>query len=79
MIIIKPIPGQETRNAEVMEDYQSGMRLINVDDITLQISELLADNASKLCQMRDNTKKIAKPKAAETVCKWVLEKIVCEK
>ena len=79
MIIVKPIPGQETRNAEVIEKYNIGIRLINLDDITGQISSFLADDQKKLKQMKENTTRIAKPDAAEKISKWVIEDLLAKK
>ncbi|MCP4649998.1 MAG: glycosyltransferase [PVC group bacterium] len=76
MIIIRPIPGQETRNAEIIEKYNIGTRLINIDDIIGQISSFLSDDQKKLKQMKENTTKIAKPDAAENVSKWVIEDLL---
>jgi UDP-N-acetylglucosamine:LPS N-acetylglucosamine transferase len=79
MIIIKPIPGQETRNAEVIEQYNSGLRLINVGLITEKIRFLLDDNQRHLNEMRENARKLARPDAAERMCQWIIGNAVPRK
>ncbi|MFH1459177.1 MAG: glycosyltransferase [Candidatus Omnitrophota bacterium] len=71
MLIIKPIPGQETRNAQVMEKYNTGIRLNNVKMIGKEVGLLLENNQKLLIEMKANTKKIAKPNASDRICQWV--------
>jgi len=75
MIIIKPIPGQETRNAEVLEQHNSGLRLTDVALITEKIAFLLKDNQRGLNEMRNNARNLARPQAADRMCQWIIKNV----
>ncbi|MBU1042946.1 MAG: UDP-N-acetylglucosamine 2-epimerase [Candidatus Omnitrophica bacterium] len=74
MLIIKPIPGQETRNAEIIEKYNIGRRLFDVNKVAALVEEILADDHKILNQMKENAKKLARPNAAEEICQWTAKK-----
>ncbi|MFH1062637.1 MAG: glycosyltransferase [Candidatus Omnitrophota bacterium] len=76
MLIIKPIPGQETRNAEIIEKYNIGKRLADVNSVAAYIEDLLKDDQKKLNQMKENAKKLARPNAAEEICKWIAQEFL---
>jgi processive 1,2-diacylglycerol beta-glucosyltransferase len=79
MLIIKPIPGQETRNAEILENNNIGRRLIDINKVTDYVEDLLKDNQKKLNQMKENAKKLARPNAAEEICKWIAQEFLVSK
>jgi len=72
MIIIKPIPGQETRNAEVLEYYGAGVRALTVEQAGRAVRELLADSGKKLVEMRRKAGQIARPSSAQEFAQWIL-------
>jgi len=76
MIIIKPIPGQETRNAEIIEEYRIGMRLHKVENISEQVKMLLLDEGKLLKEMQSNANQLAKPRAAEGICQWIIKELL---
>ncbi|MFH2138572.1 MAG: glycosyltransferase [Candidatus Omnitrophota bacterium] len=76
MIIIKPIPGQEMRNAEIIEENNIGVRLIDLEEITEKITLFLKDDKKILNEMRKNTKVIAKPDAANRISQWVIKDLL---
>jgi len=73
MIIIKPIPGQEMKNAEIIEKYNIGLRLADLDELQSKIDILLENDADALQQMHENALKLAKPHAAESICNLVMK------
>ncbi len=75
MIIIRSIPGQEMRNAEIIEDANIGIRLSDVSQVTQEVEKMLEGDGRVLKQMRDNALKLAKPKAAEGIYQWVKENL----
>ena len=79
MIITKPIPGQETRNAEVIEQYHIGMRLLKVNLITEKIGFLLKDDQRRLNEMRKNARNLARPDAADRMCQWIIKNVSAKK
>jgi len=72
MLIVQPIPGQETENAEVLEQYNAGIKLDNLSQLPQKIEEFFANNQQKLTQMCVNTYKLAKPDAADKICERVI-------
>ena len=72
MIIINPIPGQEEENAEFLENNGVGIWLKKNDNIKDKLVDILSDS-NKLCEMKDNTKKLAKPHSTENICKKIFE------
>lgn len=75
MLIIRPIPGQEMRNAQIIENSNIGIRLNDVDEVTEQVEKMLEGDGKVLKQMRENALKLAKPKAAQGIYQWVKEKL----
>ena len=74
MLIIKPIPGQETRNAEIIEQNNVGRRIYDVAMIADYVAELLKDDQKLLKQMKENARKLAHPNAASEICRWIVQK-----
>lgn len=67
IIIINPIPGQETENAEFIENSGCGIWIKKNDNISEVLNRILKDN-NKLALMKDNTKLIAKPNSTRDIC-----------
>ncbi|MBI4846447.1 MAG: glycosyltransferase [Candidatus Omnitrophica bacterium] len=76
MIIMKPIPGQETRNAEIIEEYGIGMRLYNVNDIGKYLEKMLENNRFLLEKMRKNARELARPESAKNISQWVIKTLL---
>ena len=72
MIIINPIPGQEEENAEFLESNGVGIWIKKNDNIKEKIESVLC-NSNKLIEMKENTKKLAKPHSTENICKNIFE------
>ncbi len=72
ILIINPIPGQEEENAEFLENHHVGIWLKNTDNIDEFIQNLFSDD-TKLKNMRENTKLVAKKNATSDICKIIME------
>ena len=72
MIIINPIPGQEEENAEFLESNGVGIWIKKNDNIKEKLESVLC-NSNKLIEMKENTKKLAKPHSTENICKILFE------
>ena len=72
MIIINPIPGQEEENAKFLENNGVGIWIKKNDNIKEKLESILC-NSTKLNEMLENTKKLAKPHSTENICKIILE------
>ena len=71
LLIINPIPGQETENAEFLEERGVGILLQKNDDIDLALDGLL-NNQEELDLMKRNCEKIAKPNSTKDICEILL-------
>ena len=74
MVVINPIPGQEEENAEFLE--QNGIAIwLKKSDNAWEILNNLFDNPNKLEEMKNNTKKLAKPYSTKTICDILIENL----
>ena len=75
IIIINPIPGQEEENAEFLEQNNLAVWIKKGDSIARTLKNL-SRNPEKLQTMIENSKKFAKPKSAEKICKILMKEIL---
>ena len=74
MVVINPIPGQEEENAEFLE--QNGIAIwLKKSDNAWEILNNLFNNPNKLEEMKNNTKKLAKPYSTKTICDILIENL----
>ena len=62
MIIINPIPGQEEKNAQFLENHGAGVWIIKT----------LFSSDEKINQMRNATKSLAKIHSTQDICQTLL-------
>jgi processive 1,2-diacylglycerol beta-glucosyltransferase len=74
MIIVNPIPGQESRNSDYLLENQAAIKVNNAATIAHKITQLLSDK-ERLATLRANVKRIARPRAAFTIVEKSLEMI----
>jgi processive 1,2-diacylglycerol beta-glucosyltransferase len=72
MVIVSPIPGQEERNSDHLLEDGVAVKCNELTTIPFKIDRLLAE-PKRLQQMRDNTKKLARPDAADTIVQTLIE------
>ncbi len=70
MIVIKPIPGQETKNSQILESYGAALRAGNVVQAVKAVKEL-ALSAQKLEDMKQNTVNLAHPDSARQIAEII--------
>ncbi len=63
MVIVNPIPGQETRNSDFLLEAGAAIKVNNTAVLAHKITALLKE-PRRLQQLRDNVRKVARPKAA---------------
>jgi processive 1,2-diacylglycerol beta-glucosyltransferase len=63
MVIVNPIPGQETRNSDYLLESGAAIKVNNIGTLPYKVGSLLADPA-RLANLKANVAKIARPKAA---------------
>jgi processive 1,2-diacylglycerol beta-glucosyltransferase len=63
MVIVNPIPGQESRNSDYLLENGAAIKINNLPTLAMKLAALLAD-PNRLQQLRDNAKRIGRPQAA---------------
>ncbi|MDZ4289989.1 MAG: glycosyltransferase, partial [Prosthecobacter sp.] len=72
MAIFSPIPGQEERNSDHLLEEGIAIRCNNLTTIAYKVDKLLSDPA-RLASMRANTRKLARPQAAQDIVNTLLD------
>jgi processive 1,2-diacylglycerol beta-glucosyltransferase len=63
MVIVNPIPGQESRNSDYLLENGAAVKVNNVAILTYKLESLL-NNPSRLIELRTNIARLARPRAA---------------
>ena len=71
MIIIFPIPGQETRNADFLTNRGAAIKIEDLSDLKPALEDLTS-NREKLRGMKDATKRIRKPQACYEIARLAI-------
>jgi processive 1,2-diacylglycerol beta-glucosyltransferase len=74
MVIVNPIPGQESRNSDYLLENGAAIKVNNTAVLAPKITALLTDRA-RLDALRANVRRIARPQAAFDVVENSLELI----
>jgi processive 1,2-diacylglycerol beta-glucosyltransferase len=72
MVIVNPIPGQESRNSDFLLENGAAIKVNNSATLPYKIDHLLGD-AARLAQLRENVRRIGHPRAAFDVVQSALE------
>lgn len=72
MIIVSPIPGQETKNTDFLLRQGVALKAQDNEDVATLVQELLL-NTTKLAEMRKRTSELKKPNAAMDIAKLALD------
>lgn len=78
MVIVNPIPGQETRNSDYLLENGAAIKANNTPTLTYKINALLGDS-SRLAQIRQNVARLARPRAAYEVIERSLQLVPVRK
>lgn len=71
MVIVNPIPGQETRNSDFLLESGAAIKANNTAVLSHKVTSLLAD-PRRLDELRTNVRRIARPRAAFDVVEQAL-------
>jgi processive 1,2-diacylglycerol beta-glucosyltransferase len=74
LVIFKPTPGQEVRNAQYLERHGAALHADTVDEVAVTVGRWLADPA-ELDRRRRAARAIGHPDAAATIAQRVLEAV----
>ena len=72
MVIVNPIPGQESRNSDFLLEHGSAIKANNIATLRHKLASLL-DDSERLSALRRNAQRIARPRAAFDVAELALE------
>jgi processive 1,2-diacylglycerol beta-glucosyltransferase len=72
MVIVNPIPGQESRNSDFLLESGAAVKANNIATIGHKVTALLGE-PGRLAQLRANVRRIARPRAAFDVVAKALE------
>jgi processive 1,2-diacylglycerol beta-glucosyltransferase len=72
MMIVNPIPGQESRNSDYLLESGAAIKVNNTAIIAHKLTQLLSDK-ERLSSLRANVRRIARPRAAFAVVEKSLE------
>jgi processive 1,2-diacylglycerol beta-glucosyltransferase len=71
MVIVNPIPGQESRNSDFLLENGAAIKVNNAATLPLKLSRLVAD-PKRLEALKSNARRLAKPQAAFDVARLAL-------
>jgi processive 1,2-diacylglycerol beta-glucosyltransferase len=71
MVIVSPIPGQEGRNSDYLLESGAAIKVNNTATLAYKLEQLL-DDPRRLQSLRDNARRIARPRAAFDVAQEAL-------
>jgi processive 1,2-diacylglycerol beta-glucosyltransferase len=74
MVIVNPIPGQESRNSDFLLEHGAGIKVNNLATLGYKITSLLK-HPGRLDQLKANSRALGRPRAAFDVVKKSLELI----
>src|SRR5438445_5744582 len=74
MVIVNPIPGQESRNSDFLLENGAAIKVNNIATLPPKIESLLRDR-NRLDQLKANAKRLGRPRAAFDVVHGALELI----
>jgi processive 1,2-diacylglycerol beta-glucosyltransferase len=63
MVIVNPIPGQESRNSDFLLENGAAIKINNAATLPLKLGRLLRD-AERLARLKENSRRLGKPRAA---------------
>jgi processive 1,2-diacylglycerol beta-glucosyltransferase len=71
LVVFRPTPGQEVRNAQYLEGGGAAVHADSVDNVAATVERWLADPKVRE-RVRENAGRLARPLAAETIARRVL-------
>ena len=75
ILIVKPIPGHEEMNTQHLTKHKVAIKIDNIQDVELYISELLS-NPSSLKNMRERARAFSNPNSAFNIAENILNRIM---
>jgi len=73
LLILDPIPGQETANSDFLLEHGAAAKVNSVEDLPFRVEQLLG--SQKLAAMAKAAKALGRPRAAEAICQEVVQRL----
>lgn len=70
LIVFAPIPGQEERNCDYLLEHGAGLKAVDAVALEYRVRALLGE-PQRLARMRDNARRLGRPRAAHQVLRQV--------
>ena len=72
MVIVNPIPGQESRNSDFLLENGAAIKVNNIATLSYKVTKLLA-TPERLAQLKANARRLGRPQAAFDVVEQALK------
>lgn len=72
MVVVNPIPGQESRNSDFLLENAAAIKVNNVATLSYKLTQLL-QAPERIAQLRQNARKLGRPDAAFRIARAALE------
>jgi processive 1,2-diacylglycerol beta-glucosyltransferase len=72
MVVLNPIPGQESRNSDFLLENGAAIKINNVGTLTYKLGQLLNDPA-RIARLKENARALGRPDAAFQIARFALE------
>jgi processive 1,2-diacylglycerol beta-glucosyltransferase len=76
LLIVDPIPGQEAANSDFLLERGAAAKANRVEDLPFRVEQLVG--SKKMAEMAKAAKALGRPKAAQTICKDVVKRLVVD-
>jgi processive 1,2-diacylglycerol beta-glucosyltransferase len=76
LLIVDPIPGQEAANSDFLLERGAAAKVNRIEDLPFRIEQLLG--SKKLAEMAKAAKALGRPKAAQAICREVVQRLAVE-
>jgi processive 1,2-diacylglycerol beta-glucosyltransferase len=73
LLIVNPIPGQETANSDFLLEHGAAIKVNRIEDIAPRLEQLLT-TTSRLAELQKAAQKLGRKTAAGDICKLVRER-----
>jgi processive 1,2-diacylglycerol beta-glucosyltransferase len=74
IVALRPIPGQEERNVDYLQESGAAVRVHDLDDLRYRLKHFL-DNPADVERMKANARAIGRPKSAFQVAESILSRL----
>jgi processive 1,2-diacylglycerol beta-glucosyltransferase len=72
MMIVNPIPGQESRNSDFLLENAAAIKVNSVATLSYKLTQLLRD-PERIARLKENTRKLGQPAAAFRIARAALD------